>query len=242
MIIRRFLPAALAVLLAGCGGRTIQQPEAGPQKLVRVDWFGHQCFRIRSTLGVSILTNPFAPGTVDFSQPKNLQPEIVLVTNEESDTNYIDMVDSTPHILRGSVGVGTNTARGIRIVGVPIYRDPDNPSITEGMTVAYRWTVDGLKFAFLGKLDRPLTDAEAAKIGRVDVLFLPAGGTDLTTAGRTQILEQLRPQVIVPMGTATAVNRMASGFTSVYRLREPAALLSRQALPPQPTVLVFRAP
>lgn len=241
MITRRPIILLFLVVLAGCGGRAVQQPVAERQRLVRVDWFGNQCFQIKSTLGVAILTNPFSPGTTDFSEPKNLHPEVVLVSNEESDVNYIDMVESTPHVLRGSVGTGPQSAQGIRILGVPIYRNPDG-SGSGDMTVAYRWTMDGLKFAFLGKLDRPLTNAEASKIGRVDVVFIPVSGTDLTNADRSDILSKLRPQVIIPMGTVSAANRFASGLTSVYRLREPAALLSEEALPAQPTVLVFRAP
>jgi len=74
------------------------------------------------------------------------------------------------------------------------------------------------------------------------VLFVPVSGTDLTATQRQQIFEALRPKVIVPMGSLAAMNRFASGYTSVYRLNGSAALVSRQALPAVPTVLLFKAP
>ncbi len=206
-----------------------------------MDWYGYECFRIKSTLGLSILTNPFSPGTTDFSEPKNLAPEVLLVTTENPTANYIDLVDNTPHILRGSVGIGTNNASGIRIVGTPVFKNPDTQDVS-GMNVVYSWAMDGLRFCFLGELTTMPSAQDLSRIGHVDVLFMPVSGDDLTSAQRQQIITQLRPQVIIPMGSLSAMSRFASGYTSVYRLNRPAALLSREALPAQPTVLLFPAP
>ncbi len=246
MTIRLRFFAALTLVLAGCGlwpfsrhAATCVAPQQ--QRLVRVDWYGYQCFRIKSALGISILTNPFADGTTDFSPPKNLSPELILSTSESPDANNVDLVDNTPHILRSSVGVGTNTSSGIRILGVPVFKNPEVQDVT-GMNVIYRWTMDGLKFCFLGELQSLPAQQDLSHIGDVDVLFIPVTGTALTGAQRQQIIQQLRPQVVVPMGGLSDMNRFASGYTSVYRLNGSAALLSREALPAVQTVLLFRAP
>ncbi len=236
-----FLVVLPALALAGCGGGSIQQPAAGPQRIVRVDWYGQQCFRIKSALGIAILTNPFAAGSTSFSPPKNLTPEIVLVTTEKLDANNVDLVDNTPHILRGSVGVGASTIAGMRIQGFPVFSNPEQQNV-DGMNVIYRWSMDGLKFCFLGDLDALPAPGDLDRIGKVDVLFMPVSGVDLTGAQRQQIVAQLRPQIIVPMGSLGAMNGFASGYTSVYRLTRSAALLSRDALPAVPTVLLFPAP
>ncbi|MGH8048553.1 MAG: MBL fold metallo-hydrolase, partial [Chthoniobacterales bacterium] len=130
---------------------------------------------------------------------------------------------------------------GIRILGVPIFKNPKVPDATD-MNVIYRWSMDGLRFCFLGKLQALPSQQDLSRIGQVDVLFVPVSDTDLTVAQRQQIFDKLRPQVIVPMGSLSAMNRFAAGYTSVYRLNGSAALLSRQALPAVPTVLLFRAP
>lgn len=240
MILRLSLFALTVLALTGCGGGPAAPASTGPQRIVRVDWYGHQCFRIKSALGIAILTNPFSPGTTEFAQPKNLTPEIVLISNERSDANNIDLVDNSPHILRGSVGVGSNTVAGLRILGVPAFSDPEQQNV-DGMSVMYRWAMDGLKFGFLGGLQTAPSPADLDRIGRVDVLFLPVTG-NLTGADRQQIIARLQPQIIVPMGSHSAMNRFAAGYTSVYRLTRSAALLSRDSLPAVPTVLVFPAP
>jgi len=241
MIARLSSLAALALLLAGCGGGSIQKPAGQPQRIVRVDWYGQECFRIKSALGLAILTNPFAPGTTEFPPPKNLAPEVILISTEKSDANNVDLVDNTPHILRGSVGAGMNNAAGIRIFGLPVFKNPETQDV-DGMNVIYRWSMDGLRFCFLGELDTLPSPADLSRIGRVDVLFIPVSGTDLTGPQRQQLIEKLQPQIIVPMGSTAAMNRFAAGYTSVYRLTRSAALLSRDALPAVPTVLVFPTP
>ncbi len=247
---RSFVLIALAVLLSGCGlpnrigslfYRGGGQPAETAQRMIRVDWYGYQCFRIQSAFKISILTNPFSAGTTSFSVPEGLAPEILLVTNEESDVNNIDLVTNTPSIYRGSVGMGTNTSAGIRILGVPVFTNPDVSEIS-GMNVVYRWSMDGLKFCFLGEIDRALSKADASKIGAVDVLFLPVSGTQLSSTERADIVTRLRPRVIIPMGSSPAVRSYAMGFTSRYPLNGNAALLSREALPAQQTVLLFQAP
>ena len=99
------------------------------------------------------------------------------------------------------------------------------------MNVIYRWSMDGLRFCFLGELDTLPSPADLSRIGRVDILFMPVSGTDLTGSQRQQIIEKLAPQIIIPMGSTSAMSRFASGYTSVYRLTRSAALLSRDALP-----------
>jgi len=229
------------VLLAGCGGRAVESPAAGAQRLVRVDWFGYESFRIRTSLGLTTFTNPFSPGSTDVAPPKNLEADVVLITDEDSQRNYVDGVQNTPRLFRGSVAIGTNSAAGIRILGVPIYPNPEQPNPSD-MSVMYRWTVDGLKFAFIGNLKSVPSAQELKQIGKVDVLFIPVSGSVLTTANRLEILKELGPSVVIPMGNQAAVARFGTGFASVYPLNGPAALHSREAMPAQQTALIFRAP
>jgi L-ascorbate metabolism protein UlaG (beta-lactamase superfamily) len=229
------------MLLAGCGGR-MESPTALPQRSVQIDWYGHQCFRIKSSMGITVLTNPFAPGSTGHPSPSGLKPEILLVTNEERTANYVDLVDNAPRIFRGSVGIGTYTSAGVRIVGVPTFPVAGVEAVA-GMNVVYRWTMDSLRFCFLGLIMNPLSPSDAAKIGPVDILFMPVGSPDgLSNAERAEIITQLRPKVVIPMGQAGAVDAWASSLPHIYRLGGSAARLSPEAMPQVQTALVFRAP
>ena len=218
------------ILLAGCGGRSASQ-ESAPRE-VRVDWLGNQAFRITSSIGTSILTNPYAAGTGGRTLPSPLKPDIILISHERADANNIDATDNQPTVFRGSMGIGINNANGISIRGIAIYRDPEKES-TEGMNIVYSWAMDGMRFCFLGSLAGPLSPAQLSQLGTVDVLFVPVGGS-LSPSAREAVLSQIRPRLVIPMGHG-------AGWTygSVRSVEGRSVLLSRPALPLQTTTLLF---
>lgn len=226
-----FLLMAAAVLLTGCGGH-----DAAPsydQRETRVEWLGNQCFRITSSIGTSILTDPFSSGAGGRTLPSPLKPDIILISHESSDANNSDAADNQPTVFRGSIGIGANNATGIRIHGIPTFRDPDKET-PDGMNIVFVWQMDGMRFCFLGSLLHQLSSAQVSQIGPVDVLFVPVGGS-LSPTARQTVLEQLRPRLVIPMG------RGAGGWTygSVIHAAGDSARLSRSALPLQTTTLLL---
>lgn len=233
----------ICTILAGCIGPDMAGVGTQPRpRQVRVDWLGHECFLFTSSLGTSVLTNPYSDGTTTQSLPKNLSPDIVLVTNEQPSGNNVDAVTSTPRVLRGSMGIGSNSSSGISFRGVTIYKNPERPT-PEDLSLAYVWRLDGMRFCFLGDVTRPLTPAEVQEIGLVDVLFVPVGvPSGLSDATRKTIVEQLRPRVVIPMGRATEFTPFASSLGKTYDIKGPSVLLAPEALPPDPTALIFGMP
>jgi hypothetical protein len=170
---RFLLLAAIAVVLAGCGGREATAP--GELRYTRIDWLGNECFRITSPIGTSILTNPYASKTEGRSLPANLKSDVVLITSESPRRNNVNAFSNQPAILRGGVGIGINNVTGIGVLGVPVYRDPELAS-SLGMNLVYAWTMDGIRYCFIESPVRPLDTYQLGQIGRVDVLLMtPAG-------------------------------------------------------------------
>lgn len=231
---RNFLSFALlgVILLAGCGGNEVA-PVSTDQRETRVEWLGNQCFRITSSIGTSILTDPFSSGAGGRTLPSPLKPDIILISHESSDANNSDAADNQPTVFRGSIGIGANNATGIRIHGIPTFRDPDKET-PDGMNIVFVWQMDGMRFCFLGSLLHQLSSAQVSQIGPVDVLFVPVGGS-LSPTARQTVLEQLRPRLVIPMG------RGAGGWTygSVIHAAGDSARLSRSALPLQTTTLLL---
>jgi len=217
-----------ALLLVGCGGRPLE--ESAPARQVRVETLGGQCVRVTSSIGTSLLTNPFNPGTTGRTLPSPLKPDIILVSQERPEANNVDAVDNQPTIFRGSMGIGINSAMGIRIRGVPIFRNPDVQSV-DGMNLVYTWTMDGVKFCHLGWLRAPLNSYSLSQIGLVDVLFVPVQG-DLSASERDAIVGQIRPRVVVPMGKGWSYGNVQSVGSSSFSF-------SREMLPLQTTTLAF---
>ncbi len=222
--------AAMVVALAGCGGGEVVSSPARP-RLTRIEALGNQCFRITSSLGTSILTNPYAPKTGGRTLPSSLKADILLVTAERPDANNINALENQPALLRGSVGIGCANITGVPIRGVPSYRNPDVPS-ADGMNVIYTWVMDGIRFCYVGNMDRLFAPDQLSQIGNVDVLFAPVQ-TLLTPAERDQALNQIRPRLLVPMGKGT----WTTG--EVKKLEGSGFSLSREMLPMQTLTLVF---
>lgn len=218
-----------AALLGGCGGGELQQ---GSAREVRVDWLGNQAFRITSSIGTSILTNPYAAGIGGHTLPSPLAPDIILVSHEKAESNNTDAADNQPTVIRGSMGAGVMNANGIAIRGIPTFKDPEKES-PDGMNNIYAWSMDGVRFCFLGALAHSLAPAQVAGLGTVDVVFVPVGGP-LSPSAREAVLAQIRPRVVIPMGHP-------AGWTygSIQSVGGRSVLLSRPALPLQTTTLLF---
>ncbi len=220
---------ALILALAGCGGETLA-PKSSP-RYTRIDWLGNQCYRITSPIGTSILTNPYAAKTGGRTLPSPLKTDIVLITTERPDSNNINAIDNQPAILRGGVGIGLATITGIRIRGVPTYRNAQIQSV-DGMNLTYTWVMDGMKFCFLGRQSKPFDADQLTQIGAVDILFLPMD--TLGGESRNAVLAQLRPKAVIPMGS---VGGWSHGDTR--GVQGSTVTFSRQMLPAQPVTLVF---
>jgi L-ascorbate metabolism protein UlaG (beta-lactamase superfamily) len=204
-----------------------------------MDWLGHESFLITSSIGRKVLTNPYGPGTTDRSFPRGLRPDVLLVSTERSDANYVDAFDNSPTTFRGAMGIGTNNAAGLRIRGVPTYKNPARED-EGGMNLVFAWSLEGMRFCFLGNIENPLTPWQIQQIGPVDVLFVPVGlPSGLTDVSRRTIAAQLSPRLIVPMGRPEAFPAFASQFPKVFRPRKPSILISKEILPVEPMVLLF---
>jgi len=226
---RLALLAAAALALAGCG-----TPETPTQPSVRretqVEWLGNQCYRFTSSIGTTILANPYAAKTGGRTLPSPLKSDVVLITSERSNFNNINAVDGQPSVLRGGVGIGVNNVTGIKILGVPSYRNPEMPA-SDGMSLFFTWTMDGMRFCFAGALTRPLDAEQISQIGMVDVLL--CNPEMLSSEARSQIVAQLRPSLVIPTGSRD----WTTG--GVHSSQGPKFAFTREMLPQQTTTLLF---
>lgn len=170
--------AVLALICTGCAGR-MGDPAPAQRRSATIEWLGGQCYRVTSPLGTVLVTNPPSPRAAERPLPKPLNADVVLVTAERPDFNHIDAVTSQAAILRGSVGIGMNCITGIPITGIPIYKDPERPSV-DGMSMIYTWTMDGMRFCYAGVPPGPLDEATLSRIGTADVLIVHPGGLGQT--------------------------------------------------------------
>lgn len=236
------LPAALCLVLVGCGGGEITPDRPLPPRAVRIDWLGHESFLFESSIGTKLITNPFESSATGIAYPKGLRPEIVLVSNERPEANNINAFDNFPAVFRGAVGVGSHTATGIHILGIPTDEKTKPGEATE-RNLVFVWQMDGIRFCFPGNLESVLPAPKVLQIGRVDVLFLPVGTPrGLSDAERRTLVHQLRPRVIIPMGRRGAISQWVTGIARLQQLPGPSVMLYPDRLPLDPMVLIFGPP
>jgi L-ascorbate metabolism protein UlaG (beta-lactamase superfamily) len=173
-------------------------------------WFGQGCFLIETSQNVKIITDPMAMGA--YKIPEDIEPDIVTVSHEHSDHNQVSAVSGKPLVLRGLTSGGSDFAdidqkiKDIRVYTVSSYHDKSQGS-QRGKNAIFVFEFDGIKVAHLGDLGDSLTSASLQKIGPVDVVMIPVGGT-YTIFGKEadHVISQLNPKLIVfPMHFKTDV-------------------------------------
>lgn len=184
-----------------------------------IKFLGHACFLIVAADGTRIMIDPYETGA--FGNALNYGPisdeaDVVLVTHDHADHNYVRGVPGSPQVCRS-----TCVMRDIQFNVTMTYHDDAHGS-KRGENAVFSFEVDGVRLCHVGDLGQPLTADHAASIGAVDVLMAPVGGTFTINAEQAwQVVETLAPRVMIPMHFKTAKTNLPietlDGFISGRR-------------------------
>lgn len=164
---------------------------------VEVKWFGHSFVYFITRSGVRIAIDPFTD-SVKLPFPRNLQAEVALISYESDDRGGGERLNGAPMIFRGITGLGVNRAGGILFRGVESWRD-SSMGRKLGINITYSFELDGVRFCHLGGLGHPLTSIKLQDIGRVDVLFVPAGNLAITPHALWELARKMNAKWVVPI-------------------------------------------
>jgi L-ascorbate metabolism protein UlaG (beta-lactamase superfamily) len=249
----RIIPFLLViVLLTACGRRERRNSAVltGPRQTT-VEWLGHGCFRVTSSLNLTVLLDPFDPAALNYPvKVASVPADVIFITHEDISSNYTDLAAGSPQVFRSTMAGGVNRASGILVRGVRT--SSENLAAASRLNVAYTWSMDGIRFCDLGAIEDALTASEALNIGSVDVVFLPVGSPPgLTDEERKVTIDRLRPRVIVPMMYSTRYSsKIALGGLGGWLSRQPHVVrlpsnrftLEKSTLPATTTVYVPAVP
>ena len=210
---------------------------------MKIKWLGHATFLITSESGIKIMTDPYAPAEkLHYGEIKE-SADIVTVSHEHSDHNNAAAVRGNPKIVKG-----TTKVKGIEFIGIPTYHD-EAQGKKRGTNTIFCFEVDGVKVCHLGDLGHQLTDKQVAEVGKVDILLVPVGGfytIDATVA--SQVCEQLKPRVIIPMHFKTSkcdfpisgVDEFLRGKKDISRLDASEVDFKSGELPANTQIIVLK--
>ena len=162
---------------------------------MKVRWLGHAAFLITAKDGTRIITDPYETGFISY-KPITEEADVVTVSHEHGDHNNDRGVNGNPTVLRGAK---TQKVKGIEFKGIATYHDSSKGG-QRGTNTIFCFDVDGVRFAHLGDLGHPLTDAQIADMGKVDVLLaVTGGGPTIDMPDLMALIEKLGPKVVFPM-------------------------------------------
>ena len=189
---------------------------------IEIKWFGHSFFQITSGDGTRIITDPF--GAMGFPMPE-VWPHVVTVGREHGNHNNVGMGKGGPVVLRG-LKEGTDewnqinlTFRDVLIYNVPIHQRgvPGNYSLRGS---AFVFEMDGLCILHSGDVSEPFNEDQLQLIGHVDILLQTIGGMyTIGPEGAKQIIEQLKPKIVIPMHYWYQMNVLERFVDGPYRAR-----------------------
>ncbi len=210
---------------------------------MKLKWLGHSAFVITSDTGIKLITDPYATDDrLSYGEIKE-SADIVTVSHDHSDHNNVSAIRNNPDIVRG-----TTEIKGIKFRGIPAYHD-EAKGQQRGKNTIFCFEVDGTKVCHLGDLGHTLGDKQIAEIGEVDILLIPVGGFyTIDAMAASQICDQLKPRVIIPMHYKTnkcglpisGVDEFLQGKKNVSRLDASEVELKSGKLPADTQVIVLQ--
>lgn len=160
---------------------------------MKIKYLGHSCFQLTSSIGTSIITDPYTK--VGYELPLGLTADAVTTSHAHFDHNYTDCIKFVTLIST----TGTHCVNDIQLTGISTWHDQQKGAL-RGENIIYKFQIDGLTICHLGDLGEEITPALIEKIGKVNVLLIPVGGTYTIDAKQAKILlEAINPQIAIPM-------------------------------------------
>lgn len=162
--------------------------------MLQIRWHGHSCFGI--TNEITLVTDPHDGKSIGIHAP-NVTGDIVLVSHDHYDHNSVKSVEK-----EGSKVITDTRKRNIanvEIKGIESFHDGCRGE-KRGDNIIYKFTMKDITFCHMGDLGHDLDEEAVQKIGDVDILFIPIGGTFTLDAKQAwRIIKKVKPRIAVPM-------------------------------------------
>ena len=211
---------------------------------MKIKWLGHACFTITSEAGIKIIADPYVTGgSIKYGEITE-SADIVTVSHDHFDHNNVAVVRGKPEVVRETAKV-----KGIEFKGIPSYHDEAGGN-QRGNNIIFCFEVDRIRVCHLGDLGHRLSDKQVTELDRIDILLIPVGGYYTIDAKvATQVCNQLKPEVIIPMHFRTnrcdlpiaAVEEFLKGKDRVVRLDASEASFKQEELPVSTQIIVLKS-
>jgi len=161
---------------------------------MKIKWLGHASFVLFSEKGTTLVTDPYDE-SLRYPFPST-PADICTVSHDHFDHNCTRRLKGKPRIVRKADAV---EEKDVKIVGFNTFHDTSRGR-DRGGNILFKITMDSLDVLHSGDLGHTLSPEDAQRIGRVDILLIPVGGTyTIDAQAATKVVETLKPRVTIPM-------------------------------------------
>jgi len=162
--------------------------------MLQIRWHGHSCFEI--TNDVTLVTDPHDGKSIGIPAP-SVAGDVILVSHDHYDHNSVKTVEKEDSKV--VTDERKKNISNIEIKGIESFHD-ECDGAKRGKNIIYKFIMDDVSFCHLGDLGHELDDDAVQKIGDVDILFIPVGGTFTVDAEQAwKVINSIKPKIAIPM-------------------------------------------
>ncbi len=167
--------------------------------MAKIVWAGQSCFQITVSNGKDheavIAIDPFNE-KIGLKVP-SFSADILLVSHTHHDHNNISAIKGNPFVIESP---GEYEVKGVFVQGIDSFHD-DVAGKERGKNTIYTIEAEDIRFCHLGDFgQKQLTDEQLDKIGQIDILMIPVGGTfTIDSSEANKVIGQIEPKIVVPM-------------------------------------------
>ncbi len=217
---------------------------------MEINWYGLSCFRLAERGAATVVTDPYEDRQPGFGSSK-LDADIVTVSYETPGQVFRKALKGSPYVITGP---GEYEIGGVFITGIQTGKQkgqeaaqnaPGQNALTQN--TLYVFDFDSLTVAHLGKLDRPLTQAEIEAIGTVHIALVPIGSEHgLNAARAAEVISLLEPKIVIPMHYAVSGDLSLDALSKFLKEmglseveKQPSLKITSASLPEETQVIVL---
>jgi L-ascorbate metabolism protein UlaG (beta-lactamase superfamily) len=166
---------------------------------MNITWYGHACFKIQTRPArgfdeIVIFTDPFDK-SIGLRPPQG-NADIVTISHTHYDHNNVSALKGKPFVIDSP---GEYSIKGIQVEGIESFHDKEKGALRGRNTIFVLKTED-LKICHLGDLGHTLSEDQIERLGEIDILMIPIGGTyTINPKEAEEVVSQLEPKIILPM-------------------------------------------
>lgn len=167
--------------------------------MAKITWAGQSCFQISISHGkdhsADIVIDPFDE-KIGLKMP-NFSADLLLVSHNHPDHSNVDHIKGKPFLIESP---GEYEVGGVFVQGIPSFHDASEGK-ERGTNTIYVIEAEDMRFCHLGDFgEKQLSDDQLEKIGQVDILMIPVGGTFTIDSSEAQkVIGQIEPKIVIPM-------------------------------------------